>query len=193
MCIIPHLSAGKHVACGISIGPSFLKAATQSQFALRNQPIMLFLKYFVLRKRSTHLRYNFCFCKTELIRDEVVSVSSQDRPSDILQESSIKSRAQIPNLGGKRAPQGTSKITPGQLPAEQSQGTGEKIVLYEVYYKNYQGGKIEKMATLVERRRDPLRQKGLKWARTLYGKMVRDAHGIFIERRELEWIQQARL
>jgi hypothetical protein len=120
-------------------------------------------------------------------------VSSQYRPSDILQGSSIKSRAKIPNLGGKRALQGVWKITPGQLSAEQSQGTGERSVLYEVFYKDYQGGKIEKIATLVERRRNPLRQKGLKWARTLYGKMVRDAHGIFIERRELEWMQQAKL
>lgn len=154
---------------------------------------MQFLKYFVPRKLSTHLRYNSCFCKIELNRVEVLAVSSQYRSSDNFHQPSINSQAPIPNLGGKTAPEGTSKITPGQLSGEQSQGANGKIVLYEVYYKNYKGGKIEKIATLVERRRDRSRQNGLKWARTLWGKMVRDAHGIFIERRELKWMQQANL
>jgi len=37
--------------------------------------------------------------------------------------------------------------------------------MYEVYYRDYKKRESDKIATLVERRRDPIRQNGLKWAR----------------------------
>jgi hypothetical protein len=39
------------------------------------------------------------------------------------------------------------------------------MVIYEVYYRDYRNRQTEKIAILVERRRDPNRQNGLKWAR----------------------------
>lgn len=60
------------------------------------------------------------------------------------------------------------------------------MLIYEVYYKNYQRRKTERVAILPERRIDPLRQNGLKWARRLFGSGVQDPHSIFIIRREAE-------
>jgi hypothetical protein len=51
---------------------------------------------------------------------------------------------------------------------------------------DYRKRQTEKIAVLTERRGDPLRQDGLKWPRRLFGKMVRDGHGIFILPREVE-------
>jgi len=58
--------------------------------------------------------------------------------------------------------------------------------MHDVYFKDYRKRQTEKIAVLTERRGDPLRQDGLKWARRLFGKMVRDGHGIFILHREVE-------
>ena len=60
------------------------------------------------------------------------------------------------------------------------------MLMYDVYFKDYRKRQTEKIAVLTERRGDPLRQDGLKWARKLFGKMVRDVHSIFILPREME-------
>ncbi len=54
------------------------------------------------------------------------------------------------------------------------------MLMYEVFYRDYRKRQTEKIAILVERRRGPDRQNGLKWARKMFGKMVSDGHGIFI-------------
>lgn len=53
------------------------------------------------------------------------------------------------------------------------------MLVYEVYYKNYKKREKGKIAILPERRMDPSRQNGLKWARRLFGKSVEDPHSIF--------------
>jgi hypothetical protein len=58
------------------------------------------------------------------------------------------------------------------------------MLIYEVYYRDYRNRQTEKIAILAERRRDPNRQNGLKWARRMFGKMFRDTHCIFIRPRE---------
>jgi hypothetical protein len=60
------------------------------------------------------------------------------------------------------------------------------MLIYEVYYKNYQRMKTERIAILPERRMDPLRQNGLKWARRLFGSGVQDPHSIFTICRKTE-------
>lgn len=44
----------------------------------------------------------------------------------------------------------------------------------------------DKIGALVERRNNPFRQNGLKWAKKFFGGMVRDAHGIFILPKKIE-------
>jgi hypothetical protein len=58
------------------------------------------------------------------------------------------------------------------------------MLIYEVYYRDYRNRQTEKIVILVERRRDPNRQNGLKWARRMFGKMIGDAHCIFVMPRE---------
>ena len=58
------------------------------------------------------------------------------------------------------------------------------MLMYDVYHRNYRNRQTEKIAILVERRRDPSRQNGLKWARRMFGKMIRDNHAIFVISRE---------
>ena len=60
------------------------------------------------------------------------------------------------------------------------------VLIYDVYFKDYAKRQTEKIGILAERRSNPLRQDGLKWARKLFGKMVRDVHSIFILPREME-------
>ncbi len=60
------------------------------------------------------------------------------------------------------------------------------MLMYDVYYKDYKNSQTNKIAILVERRRDPNRQNGLKWARRMFGKMFRDTHCIFISPRKEE-------
>jgi hypothetical protein len=48
------------------------------------------------------------------------------------------------------------------------------MLIYEVYYKDYKNSQANKIAILVERRRDPNRQNGLKWVRRMFGDMFRD-------------------
>jgi len=64
-----------------------------------------------------------------------------------------------------------------------------KIIIYEVFYKNYELKKGEPMGVFVERRKD-LRGKsrlesGLRWAKSMFGQMVRDKHAIFVVPHEL--------
>jgi len=57
------------------------------------------------------------------------------------------------------------------------------MLMYDVYYKDYRNRQTNKIAILVERRKGPNRQNGLKWARKMFGKMFRDTHCIFIKPR----------
>ena len=72
------------------------------------------------------------------------------------------------------------------------------MVVYKVFYKDFELKKGEFMGMLIERRRD-LRGKnqiesGLKWARLTFGSMLRDSRTMFVVPRELnpgsdaEWI-----
>jgi hypothetical protein len=58
--------------------------------------------------------------------------------------------------------------------------------MYEVYYRNYKKRESDKIAILVERRTDPMRQNGLKWARVFWGELVQDSHSIFIKSKRME-------
>ena len=60
------------------------------------------------------------------------------------------------------------------------------MLMYEVYYRDYQKRESDKIATLVERRTDPIRQDGLKWARIFFGELVQDNHSIFIKPKKME-------
>lgn len=60
------------------------------------------------------------------------------------------------------------------------------MLMYEVYYRDYKKRESDKIATLVERRRDPIRQNGLKWARIFFGGLVQDSHSIFIKPKKME-------
>ncbi len=60
------------------------------------------------------------------------------------------------------------------------------MVMYEVYYRDYKKGETDKIATMVERRSDPIRQNGLKWARIFFGELVQDSHSIFIKPKKME-------
>jgi len=54
------------------------------------------------------------------------------------------------------------------------------MLMYDVYQRDYKNGHLDKIAVLVERRRNPNRQDGLKWARTMFGKLIRDVHAISV-------------
>jgi hypothetical protein len=65
-----------------------------------------------------------------------------------------------------------------------------KMIIYQFFYKNYKLKKGEPMGVFVERRKD-LRGKsrlesGLRWAKSMFGKMVRDKHAIFVVPHELD-------
>jgi len=64
-----------------------------------------------------------------------------------------------------------------------------KMMIYKVFYKNYELKKSEFLGMFVERRKE-LREKsrlesGLRWAKSTFGKMVRDKHAIFVVPNEL--------
>jgi hypothetical protein len=61
---------------------------------------------------------------------------------------------------------------------------GRTMLIYDVYRRDYKNGHSDKIAVLVERRRNPNRQDGLRWARAMFGEVIRDAHAIFVIRRE---------
>jgi hypothetical protein len=60
------------------------------------------------------------------------------------------------------------------------------MLMYEIYYRDYKKRGSDKIATLVERRKDPIRQNGLKWARIFFGELVQDSHSIFIKSKKME-------
>jgi hypothetical protein len=60
------------------------------------------------------------------------------------------------------------------------------MVMCEVYYRDYKKGETDKIATMVERRSDPIRQNGLKWARIFFGELVQDSHSLFIKPKKME-------
>jgi hypothetical protein len=58
------------------------------------------------------------------------------------------------------------------------------MIIYKIFYKNYDLRKGDFIGALIERRRD-LRGKsrvesGLRWAKLMFGKMVKDRHAIFV-------------
>jgi hypothetical protein len=64
------------------------------------------------------------------------------------------------------------------------------MIIYKVFYKNYDLKKGELMGALIERRKD-LRGKsrvesGLRWARLTFGQTVKDKHAIFVVPDELD-------
>ena len=58
------------------------------------------------------------------------------------------------------------------------------MLMYDVYRRDYKNRQTDKIAILVERRTDPNRQNGLKWARRMFGEVIGDAHCIFFIPRE---------
>ena len=64
------------------------------------------------------------------------------------------------------------------------------MIIYKVFYKNYEFKRGELMGTLPERREN-LRgktevQSGLRWAKLRFGHMVKDEHSIFIVPNKLD-------
>jgi hypothetical protein len=64
------------------------------------------------------------------------------------------------------------------------------MIVYKVFYKNYELKKGEFMGMLIERRKD-LRGKtqvesGMRWARLAFGRMVKDDKTIFVVPNELK-------
>jgi len=64
------------------------------------------------------------------------------------------------------------------------------MVVYKVFYKNFELKKGEFMGMLIERRKD-LRGKtqvesGIRWARLAFGRMVKDEKTIFVVPNELK-------
>jgi len=64
------------------------------------------------------------------------------------------------------------------------------MVVYRVFYKNYELKKGELMGALIERRKDLRGMKqfesGLKWAKLTFGHMVQDKKAIFVVPSELK-------
>jgi hypothetical protein len=64
------------------------------------------------------------------------------------------------------------------------------MVIYKVFYKNYELKKGELMGFLVERRKTPRGktqlESGLRWARLMFGRTVRDERAIFVVPDELK-------
>jgi len=54
------------------------------------------------------------------------------------------------------------------------------MLMYDIYHRDYKNRQTDKIAILVERRRDPNRQNGLKWARRIFGNVMGDAHATFV-------------
>jgi len=65
------------------------------------------------------------------------------------------------------------------------------MIIYKVFYKNYEFKTGELMAALTERRKG-LRgrsqlESGIRWAKSMFGQMVRDKNAIFVVPDELIW------
>ena len=65
------------------------------------------------------------------------------------------------------------------------------MIIYKVYYKNYELKKAELMAALTERRRGSRGrsqlESGIRWAKSMFGKMVKDKNAIFVVPNKLIW------
>lgn len=65
------------------------------------------------------------------------------------------------------------------------------MIIYKVFYKNYEIKKGELLAALTERRRDSRGksqlESGLRWAKSMFGQMVKDKNAIFVVPHELSW------
>jgi len=64
------------------------------------------------------------------------------------------------------------------------------MIVYKVFYKNYELKRGELMGMLIERRKD-LRgltqiESGLRWARLIFGQMVKDKKAMFVVPNELK-------
>jgi len=68
---------------------------------------------------------------------------------------------------------------------------GDKMIIYKVFYKNYELKKGELMAALTERRKRPRGgsqlESGIKWAKSMFGQMVKDRNAIFVVPDKLIW------
>jgi hypothetical protein len=65
------------------------------------------------------------------------------------------------------------------------------MIIYKVFYKDYELKKGELMAALTERRngsrgRSQL-ESGIRWAKSMFGQMVKDKNAIFVVPDELIW------
>lgn len=64
------------------------------------------------------------------------------------------------------------------------------MLVYKVYYKNYELKKGELIGMLIERRHDLRGMKqvetGLKWAKSTFGSMMKDEKNIFVVPNELK-------
>ncbi len=68
--------------------------------------------------------------------------------------------------------------------------SGSAMVIYKVFYKNFELKKGEFIGMLIERRKD-MRGKtqiesGMRWARLAFGRMVKDEKTIFVVPNELK-------
>jgi hypothetical protein len=65
------------------------------------------------------------------------------------------------------------------------------MIIYKVFYKNYEFKKGELVAALTERRKDSRGknqlESGLRWAKSMFGQMVKDKNAIFVIPHELKW------
>ena len=70
----------------------------------------------------------------------------------------------------------------------------QEVIVYKVFYKNYELKRGELMGMLVERRKDSRGmmqiKSGLKWARLTYGGLVKNKEAIFIMPKELKSINR---
>jgi len=65
------------------------------------------------------------------------------------------------------------------------------MIIYKVFYKNYELKKGDLVAALTERRKDSRGknrlESGLRWAKSMFGQMVKDKNAIFVVPHELNW------
>ena len=68
---------------------------------------------------------------------------------------------------------------------------GEHVIIYKVFYKNYELKTDELMAALTERRKSSRGrsqlESGVRWAKLMFGQMVKDKNAIFVVPNKLIW------